>query len=404
MTLVAVPWFIVAHSTSGELWNRAYLIITALILPWSWFAGKLVDSYRKKDIFIAEYILGGLTLMAASILCRMGINMLHIALGVFAYNYFLFNIHYPALYAYVQSLYAKEDYIQAASSIEIQGQISNMLGGVLAALLMGAGSFGDFFGVKLASWELKDVLLLDGMTYLCALVPITMIARDKSPRKKERRSGTNTTLEKTTIHRESVSFSEAIDYLRENPGLLLIGFASYLLFAAILVEGFYVSLLYVRVYFESGIVVYGFGEAFFSFGALVVGGVLAFTTLRNNESRTLDALILSIGLGSLCFACLAFWPNSLAFVSTMFTLGIANAATRVLRTSYLMQRVRHDVYGRVANILTSSNVLARLFLLGLVGHGGMRDEPRLAFALLAGVVLTGAILLTVARFRYMQKK
>ncbi len=380
MTLVAIPWYMTSHLELTKEWSFFYIGMTALVIPWTFIAGRIVDRFPKKYIFIIENILAGGMLLWASFYAEQEPQVAFVAPMVFAWNYFFFNIHYPALYAYIQALHSHDQHMNVVSWIEVQGQISNMLGGGLAAILLGAGELSELIPASLEAWTLKDVFFLDGVTYFVALFLITGIEQDRAHPE-------NT--------KEALNFLPVLNFVRTHRYVFLIGFFSYFVFAATLVEGFYGSAVYNDVYFEGSAVTYSLAGVAFGVGALLSGSSLP--RLKTYISIRVGLLVM-MSIAALGFVFGALWISPMAYIGAIFLVGIGNAGTRVFRTTFLMEHVPNHIFGRVANIYTILNLLLRITLLGIFTIDIFTSQPLFLFLFLGFICFIGA--LGIIRFMF----
>ena len=65
-----------------------------------------------------------------------------LVLLVFGVTIFNYNVHYPNLYAFGQEITEKKNYGKLNSYIEVQGQVTSVLAGAFAAILL-TGTVGN---------------------------------------------------------------------------------------------------------------------------------------------------------------------------------------------------------------------------------------------------------------------
>ena len=95
---------------------------------------------------------------------------------VFCFTLFNYNIHYPTLYAFGQEITEKENYSKTNSLLEVMGQSINVFSGAIAVLLI-EGINVDIWGhnIQIQSWEIHEIFLMDGITYIIAMSLIYFI-------------------------------------------------------------------------------------------------------------------------------------------------------------------------------------------------------------------------------------
>ena len=137
ISMIAIPWYFIHIVDRPSLWGGFYAFITLCSLFWGVYAGTLVDRFDRKRLFQFETSISGvLVMLVAAIGFYLGSMPMLGAGVVFAITFFNYNLHYPALYAFVQEISEPKDYQRITSYLEIQGQSTNAIGGGLAALLI----------------------------------------------------------------------------------------------------------------------------------------------------------------------------------------------------------------------------------------------------------------------------
>jgi hypothetical protein len=181
-------------------------------------------------------------------------------------------------------------------------------------------------------------------------------------------------------------------YLKAHPAIFSFGMASYIVFAMLLVEIHAVLPGYIERHLKAQGAVFAMADAVYAIGALGAG-LMVRRVFRNwPVVRTVITL-------TLITAIFFIW-NSLAaaIMVTLFmsiVLGFTNAGIRILRLTWLFERVPNEVMGRVNSIFNMLNLVVRfifimLFSLPLFTEG---DQMPLAYALMAVVMLLAVFVL-----------
>ena len=135
--MVAIPWYFVEIVSKPSVFANAYLIITFLTLFWGIYAGTLIDRYSRKKLFIFINIVCGILIGGISYFgFYIGSLPDVLVLFVFGITIFNYNVHYPNLYAFVQEITEPKNYGKLNSYIEVQGQVTSVLAGAFAAILL----------------------------------------------------------------------------------------------------------------------------------------------------------------------------------------------------------------------------------------------------------------------------
>lgn len=351
ISMIAIPWYFINIIEKETLYGIVFAAVTFLTLPWSLYAGTLVDRYPRKNVFLALcvsgfVIIGGISL-TGFILEGVPIVLIFLAFGATIFN---FNVHYPTLYAFGQEVTAPEDYGKTNSLIEVQGQFTSLLAGAMAALLItGTAKLGMDFPFSIAPWTMQEIFLLDACTYLLAFSLILLI-KYKPQKVSIEESG--------IIQRLKVG----LQFLKKHPVLIHFGIATHAVFIVTLISGFYLMSMYVSNHLHLNADTYAAGEIMYSFGA-VAAGVGARWVFRNTPMiKAIVLMMLATAIGLVfCTYTNSVWY----FLAVALLIGITNSAIRILRITYLFGKVPNDVIGRVNSVFTFTNILFRGILLVL---------------------------------------
>jgi DHA3 family macrolide efflux protein-like MFS transporter len=125
IAMLAVPWYFTGVIQSEGLFGKVYLWVTAISLFWGLYAGTIIDRYDRKKIFLGIN-LAGLTVISTITAIGFYQQSLHwfFVAAVFGSTAFIYNIHFPNLYAFAQEITDKKQYAKVTSLLEIQGQLT----------------------------------------------------------------------------------------------------------------------------------------------------------------------------------------------------------------------------------------------------------------------------------------
>ena len=359
ISILAIPWYFVSMLGRPSLFGVIYFSVTAFSLFWSLYAGTLVDRYSRKKIFSGICLAGGIILGSVAVAGYvMGQLPMPFIILIFAVTILIFNIHYPALYAFAQEITEKQNYGKINSYIEIQGQSTTMIAGALGALLLQGTDHETFnllgINVRLPftihRWEMHEIFLMDAITYFIAIALITMIRYVPQVDK-------NIDLD-PLFSRLKTGFR----YLLNNRLLLIFGNASLSIFVVLLVEVHLLLPMYVNNHLQARADVYASSEVYYSIGALLAGAGIR--RLFRNTNTVLSIIFLMFTTVAILWIC-AFTRSVGIFYVFSFIIGITNAGTRVLRTTYLFNHIPNEVMGRTNGVFVMVNILLRLLFIGI---------------------------------------
>jgi len=358
MSMIAIPWYF-ADKGIMPAFVQGYLLTNFLILFWAPYCGTLIDKYNRKNLFLILNLCVCVVLLSiASIGWMYGDLPWYWVMIVFTLTFITYNLHYPNLYAFVQEISEEKYYGSITSYIEIQGQLSAMLAGAGATLLLtgvdDAGLTIMGYTMKLpfmlAPWKIHEIFILDGFTYFLSFLIILMIRYESLKTRK---------IESLPILQQ---FKIGIEYLRKFPELLVFGVASYLVFVTVLMEGFFLGAAYVKDHLHETGSIYAFSEIFYAIGAVFTGMTIRF--IFRGRSFPMGIILLTSLTGLTYLGLFATKSNLILFIA-LFLIGITNAGVRIMRTTFLFQKVPNQVFGRTASLFALSNILFRIILLSI---------------------------------------
>lgn len=385
ISLLAVPWYFAREGMLGRF-GWIYVAISLVSVFWSPYSGTLVDRFNRKHLFLVlTAVVGLLVLATASWGFHRGDLPWYAVAGVFGLTFLNFNLHYPNLYAFVQEITERKYYGPITSYIEIQGQVTNMLAGAAGAMLLeGAPDgrlnvFGFYvdIGFEFAAWEIYEIFLLDASTYFLSFLLILLIRF--TPLQERRPEGGSLWRQLRT----------GLDFLRGHPYLFLFGVASYAIFATVLVLNFFLGALYVSDHLRAAGDVFASAEMFFAIGAVLAGAGIR--RLFRGVTLPMAVIVLTVVAGAL-YATLALGRSIPLYYAGTFLLGLTNAGTRIMRTTYLFEHVPNQVYGRTSSIFFLTNIFFRVLFLSAFSLPFFQEDGRvvLAFGILSAFLFAAA--------------
>lgn len=382
ISMLAIPWYFSKILGKPELFGMLYAITTFVMLFWGLYAGSLIDRFSRKHVFMAVNVFGLLLLgSVAAIGYSHGYVPAWAAMLVFAGTILVYNIHYPALYAFGQEITEKQYYSRFTSWTEIIGQSTSILSGSIAALLLSGISAGEHHlaGITLsipfnvAPWSLQAIFLVDAITYAVGFLLIGMI-RYTPIAERHREAG-------SAIDRIRTGFR----FLKSHPLLFVFGNASYTIFVVLLVTVQQLMPIYIDQHMHAGAGTYALSEVMYSIGAMLAGVFMVWTFKR---SGFIFGITVMMGLTVIIYTLFATTDHVLLFSLLCLLIGITNAGTRVLRTTWMFQHVPNQSIGRVSSVFQTINILFRAVLSALFAlpFFNRNDQIVFAFAMCAAFV------------------
>ena len=358
ISMLSIPWYFSTQSEDYATFGTVYIIITLSTALWGLYVGTLIDKYSRKAIFTAVNIFGCLILLSVA---AVGFNMGKVPdvliYLVFGSTIFIYNVHYPCLYAFGQEISEKENYGKMNSLIEIQGQATAIFAGAIGAILLSGTENGIVnlmgfnleLGFDLQKWSLHEIFLMDGITYGISILLISSIRYEK--------------IENLVVHTGNmwVRLKMGLKWLKEHPLVFLFGNLSHSIFVILLVEVHLLLSPYISRHLEAKGDVYASAEIYYAIGALYAGfGIRKLFSHMN----AVKAIILLMLITSFFLCLVAFTKSAWIFFLFSLVIGITNAGTRILRITWIFNRIPNNMMGRAGSVFQTVNILLRgIFIL-----------------------------------------
>ncbi len=391
ISMLAIPWYFSKILGKPELFGMLYALTTFIMLFWGMYAGSLIDRFSRKHVFLAVNAFGLLLLgAAAGIGFWLGEVPAWAAMAVFAGTILVYNMHYPALYAFGQEITEREHYGKFTSWVEIIGQSTSILSGSVAAILLSGMAAGkhQFGGMEITlpftiqAWSLHEIFLADAITYLLGFILIAMIRY----------------VPIAIRHKETGTMFERIrtglQFLQAHPLLFLFGNASYAIFVVLLVTFQQLMPQYIDQHMHAGAGTYAFAEVMYSIGAMLAGVFMVWTFRR---SGFILGITVMMGATVIIYTLFATTHQVLLFAVLCLLIGIANAGTRVLRTTWLFQHVPNQSIGRISSVFQTINILFRAIISAVFALPFFNRNGQIVYAFAVCAVFVGIWIIPILK-------
>jgi len=384
ISMIAIPWYFAQRDMLGYF-GACYLITNIIALFWVPLCGSIIDRYDRKHVFMGATIIGGSIIAIITSLGFYWGELPALLVGTaFLFTFLNYNIHYPNLYAFVQEITPRDKYSKMTSLLEIIGQMTTIMGGAIATLLLEGTVNGKLklfgmsthIGIEIEPLLIHEIFLIDSLTYFVAFLIISMIVyKPLVERKKE--TG-------TLINRLKIGWA----YLMDQKPILWYGILSYMVFVAMLMEAFYLGVSYVSNHLQESGDVYANSKMAYAAGAIMTGITLKY--LFSRLSIPAITILFAFASAGIFFTQYASHSVGLLFCM-LFLLGITNAGTRIARITYLFRNVPNALFGRIGSVLFLANILFRIILLSIFAIPFFQISNNIIYAYL---IISGMLLLT----------
>lgn len=391
ISMLAIPWYFAKYLNASSTFASIYSIATFVTLFWGLYAGTLIDRFPRKNIFLSICAVSALVLLSISGygLYHGSIPMILVA-TVFCFTVFNFNIHYPTLYAFGQEITEKENYSKTNSLLEIIGQSTNVLSGAIAILLIEGISINlGSMKIEIEAWSIQQIFLMDGITYLIAMVLIYFIKYVPT--------------ERNIISKEPIitRLKEGFKYLKERPLLFYFGNASYTVFIFVLIATHLMWPLYIEDRLNLGGDVYAITKISYAIGAILAGVFISKLFRRKSSVYTIISLMI---IALICFSILIFTRNVYLLYFFAIGLGLSNAGIRIMRITYLFNHIPNNIIGRTNSVFQSINILLRSIFIALFSLAYFNKDGNVIYTfLIAALAIVISLIPLMIHYKKLKK-
>jgi MFS transporter, DHA3 family, macrolide efflux protein len=378
ISMLSIPWYFATQTEDYGIFGMVYIGITLATAFWGLYAGTLIDRYSRKAIFLTINWAGAILLGGVSLF---GLLTGHVAdlmiYLVFGGTIFIYNIHFPCMYAFGQEISERENFGKLNSLFEIQVQATSILAGGAGALLLSgtengilglsAGELPGFLVFK--PWKIHEIFFLDFLTYLLSLVLIFPIRYNK--------------IIEMEVHKGSIlkRLNMGIQFLRENPLVFWFGNLTFSIFVILLIEVQLLLSPYIKNHLLAGADVYAISEVFYSIGALGAGFFIRKALRKFSPTASIIVMMFLIG-GFLIWV--TFSKSVSLFFIFSFIFGITNAGTRILRATWLFNKIPNNMMGRTGSVFQVINILTRSVFIFFFSLPFFLQGSNIAYAYMIG--------------------
>jgi MFS family permease len=362
ITMIAIPWLLVSEVDGGSLFGYITIFMTAVNFVLTPLIGHIVDRYSRKKILLVGEIIGFLIVISFAIYGMMGYEY-HVwhYVALYGTGSMYYNLFYPAIFAFNQEIFDKKVYQSLNGVMEIQGQLSSVIAGALAAMLI-------------TKVDLQWLLLLDAWTYLCAFLLFKSIPY----------------LSKTLMTSgESflLKLTEGFRFMKKEPILFYFLIASFMPFIGVMVTN-YVFPVYLANVLQVDASVYGSQSMVYGVGAIVAGILIPYIALKWGNLRTIffTVLIYTVAISFI----IVTTTIPVFFLLTML-LAFGNAGTRVARNAYMMDVVPNAIIGRVDSLFRVIGLGMRLMLITVFTQLNNENNITYSFYIISGLLILAVI-------------
>ncbi|MGE7837471.1 MFS transporter [Viridibacillus arvi] len=366
ITMIAIPWMLVSSDNGNTVFGYISIcmtIINFLITP---FIGNLVDKMNRKKILLISEFVCFLLLMLFTLIGFIGLpyEVWQYTI-IYMIGSLYYTIFFPTMFALNQEIFNKDQYKALNGTMEVQSQLSSMIAGALASIL-------------LVKWDLHYILLLDVLSYAAAIYFYMKLPYMGKPI--DKKGETN-----------KARVSAGLRYMMIRPTMFVFLVFSIMPFIGVMITN-YLFPVYLRDVLKASASAYGIESMIYAFGAIIAGMFVPILARKIGNEKT---IILSVITYTIAISLIVL-VNLPVYLSLMFFIAVGNSGARVARNSFLMDQIPNEIIGRVDSLFRSIGLLFRIVLLALFTQMVSSDLIIYCFIILSGllIVASGFVMLS----------
>ncbi|WP_391118992.1 MFS transporter [Psychrobacillus sp. L3] len=361
ITMIAIPWMLVTSTNGNAVFGYVTICMTIISFIVTPFIGNLIDRMSRKKLLLMSEIVCFVLLLFFSFIGFLGLpyEVWHY-MFIYMIGSMYYTIFYPTMFALNQEIFNKDQYKSLNGTMEVQGQISSVIAGGLASIL-------------LSIWDLQYILLLDALTYGAAIYFYLKLPY------------TQTNLSNTCKIARSKG-TEGLMYMLKRPSMFLFLFFSIMPFIGVMITN-YLFPVYLSDVLKASGSLYGTQSMIYGMGAIMAGIIVPTIARKFGDEKTIISCVITYTIA----ISLIVLANVPVYLSLMFFIAIGNSGARVARNSFLMDQIPNEIIGRIDSIFRSIGLLFRIVLLAIFTGMVSTGLIMYCFIILSGLLITASI-------------
>lgn len=339
----ALSWYIFLETGSTLALSLSLISIYIPKAIISTFSGIIADRYNRKKIVVINDILSGVIILALFIVSTTTNITLLIVIIFNILTSSISAIFNPAMSGAVQSVLSDEELKDASALLQIEGNISGILGSAIAGFLL-----------KIIG--LKYLILLNAISFIISALLESLVELPKIQKKQEQFIVKN-------------QYYEIIDFLNNNKIILFIT-----LFAGIIANGVFMSIsVYLPGIFKDVLnlssVELGIFNSIAGITAVITSGI--FIIYSNKKINAYNLTLISLVMEGIVFLLVSMIGNVVFAYITAIIYGLSSSMCSIASGIITKKLIPNNLMGRMGsfNILINSITMPLFTIL----YGGLGE-------------------------------
>lgn len=334
ITMITISWLLVTAPGGNATFGYISIMSTLVMFLCTPLIGHCIDRFSRKTLLLVNEAIGAI---AVFIMVCWGFTghsyetVHYIVLYIAGSFYYL--VFYPNIFAFNQEVFAPEHYKSLSGTMEIQGQLTQVIAGAVASFMI------TIVAVK---W----ILFINMLAYVGAFLLLSFI-----PYTKQR-----TKLGKQPFAKQ---IFEGVHFMKKRKQLFWFLFATYMPFIGVMMTN-YLMPVYISDVLKANGSVYGTQGMMYGIGAMFAGiGIpILMKYVKTEVSIVFTMLIYTISI-----TVMVIQPSVYLIYGLAIFMAMGNAGTRVARSVLMMEGVPNEIIGRVDSLFRFVGTGIRVILL-----------------------------------------
>ena len=244
IVMITIPWLLIKESGGETTFGYVSIIATLIMFLLTPFIGQSIDRFSRKSLLLCNE---GIGIAVIGIMVIWGFagqpyHSIHYIL-IYIAGSFYYLLFYPTIFAFNQEIFQAEHYKSLSGTMEIQGQLTQVISGAAASFL-----------IEIVS--LKWILLVDMLTLLEHFSFLMYTVRKEKEVKR-----------KITFKKQ---LFEGIHFMKKRPKLFWFLLATYMPFIGVMMANYLIP-VYISDILKANASVYAIEGTMYGVGAVVAG-------------------------------------------------------------------------------------------------------------------------------------
>ena len=358
IVMITIPWLLIKEGGGETTFGYVSIVATLIMFLLAPFIGQSIDRFSRKSLLLCNEGIGIAVIGMMTIwgFAGQSYHSIHYII-IYIARSFYYLLFYPTIFAFNQEIFQAEHYKSLSGTMEIQGQLTQVISGAAASFL-----------IEIVS--LKWILLVDMLTFAGAFFLFLCIPYVKKKEVKR----------KVPFKKQ---LFEGIHFMKKCPKLFWFLLATYMPFIGVMMANYLIP-VYISDILKANASVYAVEGMMYGVGAVIAGISIP---LIMKYVKTEVSIVLTMIIYVISITIMIIEPSVMLLYGLAIFHAIGNAGTRVARNVLMMEEIPNEVMGRVDSLFRLIGTGIRIVLLMVFTAGVSKVGVMLPFYLLSCILI-----------------